>query len=869
MATITYTDNGEQRTVPMWATEATLLKLVNLMGGTDNGKSLEENNKTLKELLGSIKDLNDTQTNIKEGVEDAGEELVEAVEAVEDNVAKLGFSFQRLGASFGQVGMVLDKILGGALLVAGTAFGVLTAKLIQTGSAFNELSQSGLALEGATSLQIAQFNQLGMSTEEAVKAMINNAQAIRVLGQGGVPALSEEFLALTESGNDLGLSLVDATTLIMDELTMRTKLVNLGALTELQQKRAVSRIAEVNKNQLEYSKALGVSTDVMRDFADTVLGGNKMLMASFITVPNVVRNELTAGLTDFVSGLRAMGGEAGGEIAAAVVEAASMGAVGFSEAAFGFITVLPQLSDNFQGVINDFNSGLLDGKAAAMAITAELGNLTESEKTRVFLLARAGDEQAKMMAEAITQFEQSADRMKDQGVEIEAVQKGMNSFNTLLAKVRGLFSATFNQFMQGFGEGLPEITDMMSDLTTAFSPFLRNILGLEAGTGDLSKDVIGLGKTFAEGLTDKIIDFAEYIAGMVLYLKNYFKMLDGNTIGEKLMTMFKDVGTKMGNAIKDSLIAVFTSKEFAMVVGGAIAAAFTVGALKGLLTKTAGGGARSLGGGMGVGAAKLGKGIGMGLGSIGKGMAGLAAGSAGIPVLLALTAAIIGIGFALRIAAPGIKAFGEAIKFAFEGIAAIVMAVGDSVANIIEKVGENKVAKINARSEAALKSTRATTEAIKELDGAVDADGLMAMGESIDFLGGALGNFASNMDPSLLSSLRQGIAGVFGAGSPVEQVLALSDGADPVKIMDLAKATMATTAANSGATSLDPSLKQGAGSSSSVVNNTTNTTTSADVTNPGDKAFAELIEAQTALQLNALAEMKKQNRILSDIKTNI
>ena len=57
--------------------------------------------------------------------------------------------------------------------------------------------------------------------------------------------------------------------------------------------------------------------------------------------------------------------------------------------------------------------------------------------------------------------------------------------------------------------------------------------------------------------------------------------------------------------------------------------------------------------------------------------------------LAVITAAIIGIGFALKLAAPGIEAFGKAIKSVFEGIAAVVKAVGDSIANIIEKVGQN------------------------------------------------------------------------------------------------------------------------------------------------------------------------------------
>ena len=101
MATITYTDNGEQRTVPMWATEATLLKLLDAMKGGGAGAgggsgSPEKDAKTLKELLGSIKDLNDGFEEMAEDVEEGGKKVKEAGEDIEDGMDKLGFSFERL-----------------------------------------------------------------------------------------------------------------------------------------------------------------------------------------------------------------------------------------------------------------------------------------------------------------------------------------------------------------------------------------------------------------------------------------------------------------------------------------------------------------------------------------------------------------------------------------------------------------------------------------------------------------------------------------------------------------------------------------------------------------------------------------------------
>ena len=48
--------------------------------------------------------------------------------------------------------------------------------------------------------------------------------------------------------------------------------------------------------------------------------------------------QVLGGMEVFASGLRGLGGEAGGDIAAAFTDAASAGAIGLSEAAVGYVT---------------------------------------------------------------------------------------------------------------------------------------------------------------------------------------------------------------------------------------------------------------------------------------------------------------------------------------------------------------------------------------------------------------------------------------------------------------------------------------------------------------------------------------------------
>jgi hypothetical protein len=144
---------------------------------------------------------------------------------------------------------------------------------------------------------------------------------------------------------------------------------------------------------------------------------------------------------------------------------------------------------------------------------------------------------------------------------------------------------------------------------------------------------------------------------------------------------------------------------------------------------------------------------------------------------------------------------------------------------------------------------------------------MAAMAVSVDALGNSLASFASNMSPTVLTSIRSGFANLFGAESPIKQVLAMSQDVNPEQVMDVAKAIMATNAANSGATSLDSSLQP------AVVNNTTNNNnTNTSNTNNSAQNNAEAIKilSEGMMSLNtAIVDLNtktmKTNKLLTDI----
>ena len=79
MATITYTDNGEQKTVPMWATESQMEALLKHFGASGGKEKMEKVTETLVER---IKDLNEAVNELS----DSNDELVDEIDDIADDI---------------------------------------------------------------------------------------------------------------------------------------------------------------------------------------------------------------------------------------------------------------------------------------------------------------------------------------------------------------------------------------------------------------------------------------------------------------------------------------------------------------------------------------------------------------------------------------------------------------------------------------------------------------------------------------------------------------------------------------------------------------------------------------------------------------
>jgi hypothetical protein len=537
--TIDIDGNPQSVELPAYAKQSTqeeMLKALEKLDGGFNTKTLE---KSINNL--SNETSNNSQT-LKKSMDDFAKEMDRSNE-------KIRKSYEvSIGEFTGSVFDVIGKVgltLGGIFL---TGLTVTAGRAINLGNVFNDLTKSGIAFNESQGRAVMQslinFNNLGISTEDATDIMLDNSQVTRLL-TGGIANATAEFLKLTSYGVNLGLTLDDSVNMYTKELSARTEYLNLGTVDAKQRSLLTANIVDTTRKQVIYAQALGTSVEAIQSFVRNVLDDNGAFSSALLRVPTMARENLLKGATDFLGTMRALGGEVGGELGAATLEAATFGALGFSDAAMNFVTVLPSLASTMNGAIRDFESGVLDGADVSEQFAQQLGNLSNVERDRIFAFARAGDETAKELAKAVVQFEQSAKRLEKMGLDPIPVQKGFNAFNVIVKRFSTIIDQVLNTFMSGFGDGLLDVTTSMENLTHSFFRFVNTALG-DAETGLID---------FGRRVGQKTAEFIDYLDGLMTALT------------ESGMT-FKELGEmiKVGisNLLQESMEALVDGLVYAM-----------------------------------------------------------------------------------------------------------------------------------------------------------------------------------------------------------------------------------------------------------------------------------------------------------------
>ena len=602
---VSFNIEGQSYSFPDWASESTAKQMVDILteiakANGVSGKALAELQKSNQEMLKATEKAHKKEEKSRDEQQALDEDQLKAInKGFKDNAntikaegdkdrkataeaGKKGGGFGDRMINFGRrlesdgeellgfVGKLGDVALGTATALGGIVLGGLSFvanKALGAGDELNKLTKVGVGfnstlggLDTSATQGIARLGALGLGFEGAAQLIAANS---RVVATAGLKRFENTMKFAADTSEELGMSFEDSMNTFGESLQRRQRLLNVGSVD---QGRLNKQIQTTTRFQTAYATALGESTEEIQAFVDGLIANNGMLTASFFRFNNSVRSDLVAGVEVFASGLAALGGSGGQALAEAFTEQATMGAIGLSDAAIGMVQALPSLA----GPMNEFRDAVQSGtltqsQADEMVqdLVGNLGNVSQGEKDRIFMLARIGDESAKQMAQAITQFEQSESKMEEvnkmlgTGFNMDTVQKGTNAFNKVVAQATSGFSSAFYSIFAD-----PEITkaleDGLKDIMAIFGFGVDDASGAAQGMADAGKD---LAKKVLPALKSGIQMAVDMFQRLSDYLAQ-FRTEDGFDFGK----LFEDIGNKIKSAIFTALL-----KGIPMLMGAILA----------------------------------------------------------------------------------------------------------------------------------------------------------------------------------------------------------------------------------------------------------------------------------------------------------
>ena len=559
--------NNEIATIPDWKLDTEIENMAKAMSQISKTMK-EENAKLIKAITGGTgtnSTANNASNNTKNKDNKAEKDKTEETKKATKEVGRF-----RGGMALG-VGVVTNA-LGGLSVAASAVAAGLTSLTLGTifnfGASLNRLTAVGMNQGDEFMEGNYRLRQFGMSLDEATDFTINASNAMQNIGMKGVTDLLKEFDRLTASGSRLGIANADNIDIFREELKFATRMGNLNRLDEQQRRKLIGSTENLLETQIKYTGALGENLETIRAFALQTLEGSTDFQSRLLLTEESTRQTMLKGAQEFVSVLRATGGTLGGELAAAAIEAGSFGAIGFSEAAKRFITVLPSLSAGFNNVVRGFHNGILDGEEAALIFTKSLGNLTESEKRRVFAIARTGDQQALVMAKGIMQFEKSFDKIQkltSTKVDPNKLQTLLNLFSSTIEKFSNTFTAIKDKFVLSFLDmDFDKFNKSVGLMQNSIMKLAYTLFGFTDEVKEngevIQKASGGIISEFAEYLPVLIGKFTAHIDDLQTRVQNYFdtgkdlKTTMVELLYPAIMDTFDFIGFEFGLLIKEMMI---------------------------------------------------------------------------------------------------------------------------------------------------------------------------------------------------------------------------------------------------------------------------------------------------------------------------
>ena len=321
------------------------------------------------------------------------------------------------------------------------------------------------------------------------------------------------------------------------------------------------------------------------------------------------------------------------------------------------------------------------GKNLAMAaITAKKLGLEMATVSKISdsLLSFEESINAQMEAQVLTGKNINTDKAREMALsgDLDGMQREITKQIGSAAEFERMNVVQRQALAGAFGVSVGELGKMITNqekinnMTEAEKKSRDMIAGILKFIGGAMSSLMSLAKAMIPAFVGLGIAIAVAFYPVTLTVAGFIAL--GKAI-EFLNTKFEYAGTILGTLVALGTAFALKMKLAGTNVGGGLMK--SLGGVKDKLKSAVGGGA---GGVDELG--KKGPGVGKGMKSLSKGV-GAFANPKVILGLAALTVALIGVGFALKLAAPGIKAFGEAmgtiIKSVASGISTIIGAIGD------------------------------------------------------------------------------------------------------------------------------------------------------------------------------------------------
>lgn len=517
--------------LPDFATEATQKQMLaiarQLAKNNDKAKAAMEN--LVTHAANGSKEDKKANEEQKKAIKDLGKEIqggltgfrtrfADRIEA--DTQQVFGFAAQALGgigaAAIGAAGF----LVGLTKAAAGFAenVGRQMDAVVQAGAGFND--QFGGSLSGAMS----SLRGIGLTTEQAAGLMAEFSRMTQIVTKARLPQMTRSFLAATNNGRDLGLTLADATRAMADEVQLRSELMDVSTMDSRTLGLSAARqIAMQNR----YAAALGMSVEQLRkSSAEQVKNNNFVLLAQLKYGP-----QFTDAMRAFSTTVKGQAGEAFDPVSDALMtmisdpaaaateqgQAISRFASSMQAAGVPMMDVIQRAKEQLQ------QTGRIDGEAFGNEIIGLMRQaaVPGSQAAQLLMNQMIGDTNPLIaaFAQSIVNLQTSANRMQ-RNLKADA---GKSALDRMRDTVNAL-TATFDEMKINLFSALsPILTELMTGLihlagplTTAFTNIVRALLGgadgkpISEAMKELGPNIIKASESIARFIENVKKTFAQF-----------------------------------------------------------------------------------------------------------------------------------------------------------------------------------------------------------------------------------------------------------------------------------------------------------------------------------------------------------------------